>query len=70
MTPTFILYLITLSAVDGAEVSRQPVAPARDTEQECVQDSLQAPPQRARIVNGKAIVDVYECVRRDESYKL
>lgn len=70
MTPTFVLYLITLNAVTGAEVSRQPAAPVRDTEQACVQDQMRERPQRAYIANGKAQIDVYECVRRDEVSKL
>ncbi len=63
---TFILYLITLSAVDGAEVHREPVAPARDTEATCVLDQMRERPQRVYIKDGKALIDVYECVRRDE----
>lgn len=68
--PTFILYMITLNAMTGAELHREPVAPPRDSEVECVQDQLRERPTRLRIVNAIPMIDVYECVRRDEVSKL
>ena len=70
MNPTFVLYLITLSAVDGTEANREPVAPVRDTEAACVLDQMRERPTRVYIKDGKALIDVYECVRKDVVSKL